>query len=170
MPAYHMPQQGGCLCGALRFEATAAPLRLTLCYCTFCQRATGSTHMVEPIFARNAHRMIAGAPKIFSLTSSGSGKRVDVHFCPQCGTKLYLGFERFPDVVGVYAGTFDDPSWFPRDPAMTACLFLDNAQDGAIVPAGVPVFRQHRTNTDGTANEPVVFDAPHVVSRGQAQS
>lgn len=122
--------------------------------------------MVEPIFRRSDFEVVAGAPQIYSLQSSGSGKQVDVHFCAQCGTKIYLGFERFPDVVGVYAGAFDNPSWFDRSPETTACLFLNSAQAGSLVPAGVPVYREHRAAPDGSPNEAVVFDAVFEVRPG----
>src|ERR1051325_5315746 len=104
--------QGGCLCGALRYETTADPLRVTICRCGCGQRATGSAYMVEPIFRHEDMRATKGSATIYELRSAGSGKTVRVHFCPVCGTKLYLSFERFPGVYGVYAGTFDDPSWF----------------------------------------------------------
>ena len=159
------PEQGGCLCGALRFEVREQPMRLTLCYCTFCQRATGSTHMVEPIFPLAAFAVVGGAAKIYTLVSSGSGKRVNVHFCAECGTKICLTFERFPDVVGVYAGTFDNPSWFERSREMSACLFLDSAQEGSLIPAGVPVFHAHRAANDGSPNTPAIFDTPFEVHR-----
>ncbi|UPT63003.1 MAG: GFA family protein [Hyphomonadaceae bacterium JAD_PAG50586_4] len=138
-------------------------MRLTLCYCRFCQRATGSTHMVEPIFQKSDFEVTDGEAAIYSLQSQGSGKQVHVHFCSRCGTKICLRFERFPDVVGVYAGAFDNPSWFDSTPETTACLFLDSAAAGAIVPAGVPVYRQHRSGPDGLPNEAIVFEAPHQV-------
>lgn len=116
--------------------------------------------MVEPIFQQSDFEIVNGNPTIYSLRSSGSGKQVHVHFCPQCGTKICLTFERFPNVAGVYAGTFDNPSWFYRSPESTACLFFDSAQDGALFPAGVNVFREHRTAQDGSANEALVFDTP----------
>ena len=34
--------QGGCLCGAVRFELTAAPMSAGYCHCTRCQRRTGT--------------------------------------------------------------------------------------------------------------------------------
>ena len=40
---------GGCLCGDVRYQVAAAPLRVTICHCTFCQRFTGSAFLVEPI-------------------------------------------------------------------------------------------------------------------------
>ena len=46
-------KQGGCLCGAIRYMASAQPIRVTYCHCKFCQRATGSAYMVEPIFEKS---------------------------------------------------------------------------------------------------------------------
>ena len=43
-------QHGGCLCGALRFTVTTKPLWVTACFCSFCQRSTGTMGIVEPIF------------------------------------------------------------------------------------------------------------------------
>ena len=100
---------GGCLCGAVRYTTASTPLRVTICHCRFCQRATGSAYMVEPIFAKTNFEIISGAPATYALASQGSGKQVIIHFCATCGTKLFLSFERFPDHLGVYAGTFDDP-------------------------------------------------------------
>jgi hypothetical protein len=122
--------------------------------------------MVEPIFNQSDVEVITGSSAIYSLTSSGSGKRVDVHFCARCGTKICLTFERFPCVLGLYAGTFDDPSWFDRSAENTACLFLDDAQTGALIPAGVRTYRQHRTAPDGSPNVTLVFEAPFEVGRG----
>jgi len=46
MPMIH---EGGCLCGEIRYETMAEPVRVTICHCTFCQRLTGSAYLVEPI-------------------------------------------------------------------------------------------------------------------------
>src|SRR5215510_4284866 len=112
----HTAHEGGCLCGALRYETEGDPVRVTICHCRFCQRATGAGHMIEPIFTLANFRILSGAPSIYELRSAGSGKLVLVHFCSTCGTKLWLTFERFPEVLGVYAGTFDDPAWFDIRP------------------------------------------------------
>ena len=31
---------GGCLCGALRYETTAKPFKVTYCHCNSCRKAT----------------------------------------------------------------------------------------------------------------------------------
>jgi hypothetical protein len=119
--------------------------------------------MVEPIFGKDDFKLLSGTPKTFEQTSEGSGKQVHVHFCGDCGTKLWLSFERFPDAIGVYAGTFDDPCWFPIAPDTSKHIFLGVARKDTIVPAGLPTYVEHATTNDGEAHEPKVFDKPHVV-------
>ena len=154
---------GGCLCGAVRYETLTDPVRVTICHCKFCQRATGSAYMVEPIFSLEALRVTKGAPAVYDTRSEGSGKMVHVHFCQSCGTKLYLSFERFSGTCGVYAGTFDDPNWFEMPPDYSKHIFIAEARSDTILPAAMPAFEQHAMRNDGTPLEPVVFEHPHVV-------
>ena len=150
--------QGGCLCGAIRYNVSAQPIRVIYCHCKFCQRATGSAYMVEPIFERTSFEIISGKPATFTQASEGSAKRVTINFCAACGTKLYLDLERFPAIYGVYGGTFDDPNWFDRSPKITRHIFLDSAQKGTVIPAGVSTFRQHAMLNDGSPVAPRVFE------------
>ncbi|MEQ9329617.1 MAG: GFA family protein [Rhodospirillales bacterium] len=149
--------EGGCLCGRIRYATTAEPSRVTVCHCRFCQKATGSAYMVEPIFGKDDLVLLAGAPKTYEQTSRGSGKIVRAHFCEYCGTKLWLSFERFPDHVGVYAGTFDDPCWFPMSPSSSKHIFLGMARSDTVIPSGLPTFVEHATTNDGDSLESTVF-------------
>ena len=166
MPLNH----GGCLCGAVRYATASKPIRVTFCHCKFCQRATGSAYMVEPIFEKTLFEIASGTPAIYALASNGSGKQVTIHFCATCGTKLFLAFERFPGVVGVYGGTFDDPNWFERTPLTSRHIFLDSAQRGTIIPSGVRTFREHMMLNDGTPAEPVTFEQAHAIEGGSASA
>jgi len=103
-------------------------------------------------------------PAIYKHRSEESGKILTVNFCSNCGTKMFLDFERFPDVCAVYAGTFDDPNWFPRSPDISRHIFLESAQHGTVIAAGMPTYRKHATCNDGTPAEPTVFDTPHIIS------
>lgn len=165
MPLNH----GGCLCGALRYATASNPLRVTFCYCRFCQQATGSAFMVEPIFEKTSFEITSGTPAIYILASNGSGRRVTINFCATCGTKLFLAFERFPDIFGVYGGTFDDPNWFERTPSMSRHIFLDSAQQGTIIPAGVRAYREHTILNDGTPVAPITFGQPHAIEKISAE-
>jgi hypothetical protein len=156
-------REGGCVCGGVRFAVTGPPMRVTVCHCRFCQRATGSAFMIEPIWPRSAVRLVSGTPATYDHRSEGSGKVVYVHFCPRCGTKLYLTFERFPDSCGVYAGTFDDPGWFDAAGVPTKHIFVAEARPGSVIPAGIPAFAAHAMTNDGTPLAPVIHAADHVV-------
>jgi hypothetical protein len=156
-----IPQHGGCLCGALRYHVTQPPDWVTVCFCTFCQRATGAQGLVEPIFPTSAFAVTHGSPRVYTHISSGSGQQVHVHFCPDCGTKSHLTFARWPDRLGVYSGSFDDPNWFDMTPETTKYIFLDNAPRGTLIPAGFRTYAQHAADASGTPLDPVVFEAIH---------
>lgn len=157
--------QGGCLCGKLQFEVQSPPARTTICHCRFCQRATGSAYLVEPIFEKKQFSLIRGEATVYDHQSTGSGKVVHVNFCANCGTKLFLTFDRWPDIVGVYGGTFDDPDWYDRTPENTKHIFLSAAQSGTVIPQDFNTFEDHATLNDGTPIEPTVYLEPKTIAR-----
>lgn len=156
--------EGGCLCGAVRYRVRGEPMDVILCHCRFCQRATGSAYLVETLFERERLEVIVGKPAVYDHVSAGSGKCVHVNFCRECGTKVFLAFERFPKTCGVFSGTFDDPGWFPRTPANSLHFFLTEAQDGTVLPAGTPVYPRHYWHAEGVPSVPQVFDAHTAVT------
>jgi hypothetical protein len=161
--------QGRCLCGAVCYETLADPVRVTTCYCRFCQRATGSPVFIEPIFEEKDFRIVSGKTTVFQHRSEGSGKLIFVNFCATCGTKIYLGFERFPGVLGLYAGTFDDPGWFAIRADNSKHIFLDMALDGTIIPPGFTTYREHAQRNDGTPCTATVYDDFHMIGDGRSR-
>ena len=149
--------EGGCLCGSVRFEAEGEPRTVTVCHCRFCQRATGSAYMVEPIFPLSKVRITKGTPVVYSCRSEGSGKMVYVHFCDRCGTKLFLKFERFVDSCGVYAGTFDDPNWFEIRPDNSKHIFIGVARHETILPPSLQSKTWNEPRTPPTRDSDPVF-------------
>lgn len=146
--------EGGCLCGEVRFAVSTDPMRVTVCHCHFCQRNTGTAFMVEPVFAKTAFQLLSGTPRTYDVVSSGSGKRVTTHFCGTCGARVLLTFERFPDAVGTFAGSFDDPNRLGLASDTMRHVFTASAQDGTVLPAGVALFSEHAFRLDGSPNEP----------------
>ncbi len=155
--------QGRCLCGELQYQVLSPPSRVTICHCQFCQRATGSAYLVEPIFDKEEFSLIKGKAKVYTHRSEGSGQQVYVNFCANCGTKLYLTFDRWPDLLGVYGGTFDDPDWYDRTPENSKHIFLGVALTGTVIPPGVNTFEEHATTNDGTPKEPKKFAEPKII-------
>ena len=155
--------EGGCLCGRLRYCTTGDPLWVTACFCRFCQRATGAAGLIEPIFDLPQFEMTRGTPARYVHVSAGSGKDVNVHFCDRCGTKTHLTFERWPDRLGVYAGTFDDPGWFSFTPETGKYIFVGVAVRGAVVPPGFKHYQQHAATAAGEPIEPTILqEALHI--------
>jgi hypothetical protein len=154
--------EGGCLCGAVRFAVSADPMRVTVCHCHFCQRNTGTAYLVEPVFTKAQFRFMSGAPRTYDAISAGSGKRVTTHFCGTCGARVLLTFERFPDAVGTFAGAFDDPNRLGLASDIVRHVFTGTAQEGTVLPAGVPLFHEHAFRPDGSLNERRILAEPVV--------
>jgi hypothetical protein len=96
-----------CCCGALRVEATGEPL-IGVCHCTECQRRTGSAFGVATFFSKDQVRT-EGPSKVYARRGD-SGRKVEFHFCPDCGASVFWYAEFRPDHIGVALGAFADPS------------------------------------------------------------
>ena len=103
-----MGQQGGCRCGAVRFEVTGAPVHSALCWCEPCRKSAGATPVGWTLFPRDDVR-ITGTP-VDHESSPGTIRQ----FCGTCGAGLfYLCEAVFPGQVDIQAASFDDPDAFP---------------------------------------------------------
>ena len=155
--------EGGCLCGRLRFEVSGPPAKVTMCHCKFCQRATGSAYLIEPVFDAKCFSVLQGTPKQYTHVSEGSGKNVYIHFCGTCGTNIYLTFARFEGAVGVFGGTFDDPNWQNINSGSSKHIFLGSAHHSTVIPPHINTFVAHATENDGSPIAATVFTEPTVI-------
>jgi hypothetical protein len=155
--------KGRCLCGDVEYDTGSEPLWVTVCYCRFCQRATGSDRMIEPIFESETFRFTQGDPAEFTIPSEGSGKDVHVHFCSRCGTKLALTFERWPNRLGIYIGTLNDPTSISATPENSKHIFVSEARPGTLLPPDFKTFTRHATENDGTPIEPIIHTSTHLI-------
>lgn len=151
---------GGCICGDIRYELATAPVRSTICYCRFCQVATGSERMVLCVLPSESFRVTHGTPALYEHVSEGSGKTLFIRFCAMCGTKLFVTFERWPGGTGIYSGTLDTPDIVPLDPEHAKQIFVGNARSGTVVMAGLPTYETHATTLEGAPLPYVIPDAP----------
>ena len=113
---------GGCACGAIRYQTEADPIVMVNCHCRDCQHAVGTAYaavMVVPAAAVT----LRGEPRYFR-TVGESGKAVERGFCQICGSPVTVKLERFPDAIGILAGSLDDPKLYK--PGME--LFTASAQ------------------------------------------
>lgn len=102
-----LPIGGGCQCGAVRYEITAAPFDASYCHCRMCQRATGGPFGVYAVVKREHFRFTQGEPAYFA--SSSVAKR---GFCSKCGTPLTFEYTKLGGVAFTI-GSFDEPDALP---------------------------------------------------------
>ena len=98
---------GGCLCGAVRFAADAAPILVAFCHCNSCRRHTGAPVAVYVDFRRADVRFVAGAPVRFA-SSPGAWRS----FCGACGSTLAFEGANRPDEIHFHLGALDEPEKF----------------------------------------------------------
>ena len=103
------PKIAACACGALTAAVTAPPSKVHVCTCLDCQRMSGSALSYTAFFAEAA-TTIAGPFKAWRRIAS-SGRWIDSHFCPECGSRLFTRMEAFPGAVGIAVGCFADPEF-----------------------------------------------------------
>lgn len=94
---------GGCLCGAIRYEARPDKREGYYCHCRMCQLAFGNTRAAFLNLRKDQVRWLA-EPRWYE-----SSKIARRGFCGHCGTPLafqYLDSER----MDLSIGSLDDPS------------------------------------------------------------
>lgn len=125
---------GGCLCGAVRYEAEGEPLYMGYCYCADCRKASGSGFIPFMGFLRSAVKF-SGQPLSYR-SKSVKGTDAVRNFCAVCGGLVFGGEVGSSDSFTIYAGSLDDPSCFHP----TVAIFAAGRPPWALVPPGLTVF------------------------------
>ena len=137
-----VPFFGGCACGAVRYECSAAPVAMVNCHCRDCQRAGGAGFSPTVVVPAGSFRLLRGKPKRYSLTAD-SGHTAHRAFCGDCGAPLFASSSARRDFIGVRAGSLDDPSGFKPQ----AEVWTVSAQPWDHLDADVPHFPRSRERT-----------------------
>jgi len=127
---------GGCLCGALRYEAVGEPDYMGHCYCKDCRKASGSGFI--PFIGVQASAVrFTGSSKTFTSKAANGGDAVR-NFCPVCGGLVFGGEVGKDSAFTIYAGSLDDPSRFRP----TIAIFTRGRPDWAPIPPGLKIFER----------------------------
>ncbi len=125
---------GGCLCGAVRYECTAAPIMQANCYCRDCQKAGGGAGANAVLVPKDAFKVTKGELKYYESTAD-SGNKVRRGFCANCGSGINA-MQAGASMVTIKAGSLDDPNLFQP----TAAIFVSSAPRWAHIPDNIPRF------------------------------
>jgi hypothetical protein len=98
---------GGCQCGKVRYEVRGEPLDLYVCHCRECQAQSASAFGISVIYPPAAFRVVSGSPRMWSRPARIRG-RLDCHFCPDCGSRLWHGNLQADAVISVKGGSLDE--------------------------------------------------------------
>jgi hypothetical protein len=98
---------GGCLCGAIRYEASVTDSENWYCHCRMCQRWTGSVLTTSAIIPKADLRITKGEPKYYRSSSF-----VERGFCQDCASPLFFRPIK-DDWVSIQTGTLDNPELAP---------------------------------------------------------
>jgi hypothetical protein len=123
-----------CMCRQLSVICEGEPDRVSLCFCTECQRRTGAPFGAGAYFPRE-RVTVQGNTKAFTRPAD-SGRLLHNRFCPDCGTTVFWEMEMRPQHFGVALGAFNDPA-FQKPHAV---VWTDNKPDWLPLPAGAPAF------------------------------
>ena len=97
---------GGCMCGAVRYEATGEPVGLAYCHCESCRRHSGAPVSALAGFKIDDIKFTKGERSLYA-----SSEGVERGFCGACGTTLTWegDGEELGMLVEIHLGTLDDP-------------------------------------------------------------
>ncbi len=129
-----MEIEGGCYCGALRYQASGDPALQAQCHCRECQYISGGGPNVTMGMPEASFAYTKGKPKVFRR--SDLENPVAREFCAECGTHVLSRAPGLPGVVLLKVGTFDDPSHF----APQMAIYLCDKQSFHQVPEGIASF------------------------------
>lgn len=105
------PLNGGCGCGAVRFQVTSPFATANYCHCTRCQRRSGAAASANARPESGSFRLLSGASNLRIWRPDGGWEKV---FCGDCGSAI---FSRNPDdheLISIRMGAFDtDPGIRP---------------------------------------------------------
>jgi hypothetical protein len=96
--------EGGCLCGAVRYRATTAPVRGVMCHCEMCRKHSGAPALAFVHFPIDAFEWLGATPAWYR-----SSEFADRGFCPTCGSTLGMREQVLADRVQICVGSLDTP-------------------------------------------------------------
>jgi hypothetical protein len=97
--------QGGCLCGAIRYQIVGQPFDADYCHCRQCQRSSGAVVMSWMDFKVNKVTWLIG-----TVTEFASSEKIKRGFCQQCGCSLSYRHQDYAEYITLSIASLDNPN------------------------------------------------------------
>jgi hypothetical protein len=133
-----LPLTGGCQCGAVRYEVSAAPSTIYVCHCGECRKQSASAFGVSVFVPRAAFRIVSGSAKLWERAKK-SGGTLACAFCAECGSRLWddpSGAAATGRFLCLKGGALDAPV----DLGAAVHIWTSRKLPGVVVPEGARQF------------------------------
>lgn len=131
-------QEGGCLCGAIRYQTSNQPVRVIACHCTTCKLRTGAPYGIGLYFRDADVEFTGGRMQTYEFHSGESGRWLRNEFCDRCATTVSWTLELRPGLRAIAGGTYDNPDWFE----IQAHIWTRSARSDMRYPDHIGIFEQ----------------------------
>jgi hypothetical protein len=126
-----MRLKGSCHCGAVRFSVESeTPYPYLHCYCSICRKTAGGGGYAINVMGKADTFKKKGRTQVYRATRGG-GER---HFCPRCGSALWVWDPRWSEWIYPFASAIDSPLPAPRE---RQHILLDSKANWVPVPKGL---------------------------------
>jgi hypothetical protein len=95
---------GGCLCGAVRYQLQSMPFEAGYCHCELCRRSTGAPVVAFATVPLEDFVLTGAEPR--RRRSTDFGER---WFCAECGTQLAMHVDHQPNTIDFTIASLDFP-------------------------------------------------------------
>jgi hypothetical protein len=92
------------MCRGVQYEYLGEPGTITVCHCSDCRKAQGSSSVIAVPIDTAKFAWIQGQALIKEYESSAGKKRA---FCSCCGSPLYSRRDELPEILRLRIGTID---------------------------------------------------------------
>ncbi len=125
-------RQGGCLCGAVRYEADWPPMMVATCSCKNCQKQAGSALSILAVLPQSGLRVTGELTTYNDIAKSGN--TVYRKFCGSCGSPVITETPeaQAQGMIFIKAGSLDQA----EDLKPTVHFWTSTAQHWVVFPEG----------------------------------
>src|SRR3546814_18069478 len=96
---------GGCQCGAVRYQAKGKPIMPAICHCSMCRRANAAPVVAWAVFEDSQVTFTRSRPRNFA-----SSQEAARGICGTCGTQISLTDDYIPALIHITIANLDQPA------------------------------------------------------------